>query len=665
MSAFHNNILAGASGAGGAEAATYVDDVFSIFTYEGTSATRSINNGIDLDGEGGLVWIKARDQVKSHIFTDTERGVNKYIRSDSSDAEQTNSSFVTAFNSNGFSLGDGTSVNGNFANPKDYVSWTFRKAPGFFDVVTYTGNGTAGRTVSHNLGSVPGAIWVKELGVGDSWGCYHRSLGNTKAMFLNGTGTPTTNGTPWNNTDPTSTEFTVGSDNQFNGSGRSYVAYIFAHDDQSFGTNSDEAIIKCGSYTGTGTSSSSVGPEIDLGFEPQWLLVRNYTSAFSPSWIMEDVMRGFNDGQRHSILANTSGTELSFTDSCLTPTPTGFKVLGDNYQYGKSGNSYIYIAIRRPHKPPAAGTDVFKAIERTGNETATTVTGVGFPLDLLMVKRSDGGGYPFATVDRLRGALPILRTDTTAAEVTNTSDAITGLDSNDGFKLGANTGSGTYQYLINGSNYTFINYSFRRAPGFFDIVAYSGTGADQTVNHNLGVTPELMILKARSTSTAWRVFYKDGSTEKNLQLSTTGLAGSIPGSHPWSPSVTTFRADQYFSLSQSGQDFIAYAFATLAGISKVGLFSGTGSDVDVDCGFTAGARFVLIKRTDSSGDWYLYDTVRGIVSGNDPYLLLNKDDSEVTNTDYIDPLNSGFTVTSSAPAALNASGGTYLFLAIA
>jgi len=106
-------------------------------------------------------------------------------------------------------------------------------------------------------------------------------------------------------------------------------------------------------------------------------------------------------------------------------------------------------------------------------------------------------------------------------------------------------------------------------------------------------------------------------------------------------------------------------FATVPGISKVGSYSGTGSNVDVDCGFTSGARFVLVKRTDSTGDWYVWDSARGIVAGNDGYLLLNSNAAEVTSTDYIDPLSSGFTITSTAPAALNASGGSYLFLAIA
>jgi len=102
----------------------------------------------------------------------------------------------------------------------------------------------------------------------------------------------------------------------------------------------------------------------------------------------------------------------------------------------------------------------------------------------------------------------------------------------------------------------------------------------------------------------------------------------------------------------------------LAGVSKVGKYIGTGTTLSVDCGFSTGARFILIKRQ-GTGGWYVWDTARGIIAGSDPYLLLNSTAAEVTGTDYIQPLASGFTVTSSAPAALNASGGSYLFLAIA
>ena len=118
-------------------------------------------------------------------------------------------------------------------------------------------------------------------------------------------------------------------------------------------------------------------------------------------------------------------------------------------------------------------------------------------------------------------------------------------------------------------------------------------------------------------------------------------------------------------MNASGGTYVLYLFATLAGVSKVGSYTGTAADLNVDCGFTAGARFILIKRTDSTGDWYYWDSARGISAGNDPYLLLNSTAAEVTGTDYIDPLSAGFTVTSTAPAGLNANGGSYIFLSIA
>ncbi len=106
-------------------------------------------------------------------------------------------------------------------------------------------------------------------------------------------------------------------------------------------------------------------------------------------------------------------------------------------------------------------------------------------------------------------------------------------------------------------------------------------------------------------------------------------------------------------------------FATCAGVSKVGSYTGTGTTKQIDCGFTAGARFVLIKRTDSTGAWYVWDTARGIIAGNDPYLLLNSTAAEVTNTDYIDTYSAGFEISSTAPSAINANGGSFIFLAIA
>ena len=636
---------AGAAGAG----EVYVDDVFSTFLYEGTGSAQTINNGIDLSGKGGLVWVKSRDNTSGysgsntyHGLFDTERGALRalYSNATSVEAVATGTQDLYQFNNNGFNIGTNFNVDLNYAAGSKYVSWTFRKAPGAFDVVTWSGDSNSGRNIAHNLGSKPGCIMIKSTSGAGDWIVYHQSLGATKNLRLNKTDAAQTASWAFVDTEPTSTHFTVGNDTLVNLTGQTYVAYIFAHDDQSFGAAGNEAIIKCESYSGNG---SAAGPAINLGFEPQFVFIKN-TSA-SGAWKMFDIMRGsvFN-GEDLSLSANEVTTEVANVNF-LDLTSTGFQLKSISADVNQNGSNYIYIAIRRPHKPPTAGTDVFLPAASAGFSSDITT---GFPVDVaFQLSRTSGSK---ALVTRLTGKNS-LETRLTGAESVNATNAW--YESNT--KL-LNTGL----FSADGAFHLF-----KRAPGFMDVVGYSGTGSDQVVNHGLGVTPELMIAKARSTSTAWRVFYKDSGTEKNLQLSGVNAAGNISASHPWSPTATTFRADQYFSLSASGHTFVAYLFATLPGISKVGLYTGTGNAIDVDCGFSSGARYLLIKRTDSNGDWYVWDTARGIVSGNDPYLLLNDSAGDVTNTDYIDPLNSGFTVTSSAPAGLNASGGTYMFLAIA
>lgn len=185
----------------------------------------------------------------------------------------------------------------------------------------------------------------------------------------------------------------------------------------------------------------------------------------------------------------------------------------------------------------------------------------------------------------------------------------------------------------------------RRAPGFLDIVAYTGDGvAGKEVKHNLGVEPEMIIAKSRATPDQggidgyWLVYHKDNSNNQSLFLNT---SDSKMGDASWyntTPTASNFNVDNYNNFS--GKDYISYLFASLPGVSKVGSYIGTGTDQVIDCAFTNGARFVLIKRTDSAGDWYLWDSARGITAGNDPYVLLNRVSVEVATTDYIDPDNS-------------------------
>jgi hypothetical protein len=227
----------------------------------------------------------------------------------------------------------------------------------------------------------------------------------------------------------------------------------------------------------------------------------------------------------------------------------------------------------------------------------------------------------------------------------------------------SSSGGGGY---LNKTSTKYVSHNFRRAPGFFDAVCYTGTGSARTVTHNLGVAPELMITKCRSTTSNWRMYHKDVGNTKSLRLNETAAAST--SSEFWNdttPTSSVFTLGIHVDLNTSSQTYAAYLFASCSGVSKVGSYTGTGTTLSVDCGFTNGARFVLIKRTDSTGDWYVWDTARGIVSGNDPFLLLNSTAAEDTSTDYIDPLSSGFQISSTAPAAINANGGSYIYLAIA
>jgi len=638
----------------------YIEDVFSTYLYTGNGSTQTITNGIDLSTKGGLVWIKARTNTSggatSHALVDSVRGTSKWLSSNATSAEATNANLVTGFTTSGFSVGN----TAYFANENTipYVSWTFREQPKFFDIVTYTGNGTAGRTIAHNLGSVPGCIIVKQTSAsGQDWMVYHRSLATNDYILLNSTGAASTY--PYISS-PTSTTFTVESAAPVNANGATYVAYIFAHDAGGFGLTGTDNVISCGSFTATGGNV-----EVNLGYEPQWVLVKNASSA--ENWRLLDNMRGISTSDTPWLFPNTSGAETS-NSNWNSLTATGINFLG----WGSSGNTYIYIAIRRgPMKVPTVGTSVFTPIARTGNGTATTISGAQTVVDAVIdaQRLHVTSGDTFAW-DRLRGANNYVITNGTSAEnaaAGATTNSLTGFDVMNGFRVGSDSIA-----AINSNSRTYINWIFSRAPSFFDEVCYTGTGVDLTVNHNLGVVPEWVIIKNRSRAGVnWSgAYFANPSEYYDVRLNQ-DIGRSLTTMGPLGPtlisnSTTTFGVyGGATTVNFSGDTYVAYLFATCPGVSKVGTYTGTATTLQIDCGFTAGSRFVLIKRTDSTGDWYVWDSARGIVAGNDPYLLLNSSDAEVTGTDYVDTYNAGFEISSTAPAGINANGGTYIFLAIA
>jgi hypothetical protein len=660
------NSNASSADAGGAD---YIEDVFSTWLYTGNGSTQTITNGVDLSTKGGLVWAKPRSSATSHCLIDTARGTGKIIYSDATAAQATDANALTAFNTTGYSMGGSGQTNSSGVT---YASWTFRKQPKFFDVVTYTGNGTAGRQIAHSLGSTPGFLVVKRTDSTSNWSTWHTSIPNAYMSLDTTNPQNTDNGVLWGNgsthIDPTSTVFTVSSNAQVNASGGTYVAYLFAHNAGGFGLTGTDNVISCGSYTGTG----GAGNNITLGYEPQWVLVKNATTA-GWDWYTADNMRGFvatpaSPTFTKTLSPNTSGAESDQT--AISPTATGFVLNSGAGSFNASGNTYIYIAIRRgPMKVPTDGTEVFSP--NLSNAVSGTAVTTGFPLDLQIVgcRPNYGLSVSNAFMDRLRGVSTtstqvgnFLAATSTDAEVTNASTFRT---------LGwGNTGYNQDTYLSGAG--AGIYWNFRRAPGFFDEVCYTGTGSTLLVNHNLGVPPELIITKRRNaTSTlGWIVsslyWYASLPWDRNGRLNqTNGLTGGgiyIPaGSH----SATQYPVDAYVDVNDAGGTYVSYLFATCPGVSKVGLYTGTGTTQQINCGFTAGSRFVMIKRADDTGDWYVWDSARGIVAGNDPYLLLNSTAAEVTSTDYVDTYSAGFELTATAPAAINASGGSYVFLAIA
>jgi hypothetical protein len=310
------------------------------------------------------------------------------------------------------------------------------------------------------------------------------------------------------------------------------------------------------------------------------------------------------------------------------------------------------MAIRRPNKPPTTGTQVYNP-----SIAASGYVNTGFPVDAqFQGYRLGSGGFP-AVVDRLRGisttniaASANSITTSSAAAETNTNTSTQGWDNSGYTALQANA----------------INWNFARAPGFFDEVCYTGTGTTgQTYNHNLTVVPELMIVKSRSVASSWYVYSSTIGNTNTLVLNSTAATAVRNVWGNTSPTSTVFSVGVNGNgTNNPSATYVAYLFATLAGISKVGSYTGNGTSQNIECGFAAGARFFLVKATSTTGSWWVWDSARGITAGNDPALQLNSTAAEITTADAVDPYAAGITVNQEATCSINASGVSYVYLAI-
>ena len=353
---------------------------------------------------------------------------------------------------------------------------------------------------------------------------------------------------------------------------------------------------------------------------------------------MFDTMRGMIvDGNDAYIRCDTAADENDGS-SFIEPTSTGF-----NIENLGTAQDFIYIAIRRPFKPPEAATDVFALDTYTGSSTLPFEA--PFAPDLAFIKKQTSSSDWFWS-DRHRGG-NALSSNNTSAESAGSA-----------YKL-------QFRGAFSSSWTDYNGYMFKRAPGFFDVVTYEGNGqSNRQISHNLGAVPQLIIVKQRNATRSWGVYSAVTGTGKFLKLEGSDAAITQSGVFDTAPTSSIFTVETNTYVNINNGNYVAYLFGSLDGISKVGSYSGSSYSVNVDCGFTNGARFVMIKRTDTTGSWVVFDTQIGIVSGNDPYFQLNTNDAYVTNYDAIDYLASGFTI-NSGNGNYNTNGGNYIFLAIA
>ena len=335
---------------------TSINDPSAYFQTVLYTGNGSNGHAITFNGNSNLqpdwLWGKERSQASNHNAFDTNRGLDKRITPDQADGENTDSTTVTSFNTNGFTLGSSNNINENGVTT---VAWCWKANGGTtasnssgnitstvqanttagFSIVTYSGNGNSGATVGHGLGVVPNFIIIKNRSETKDWAVYHSantSAPQTDALFLNLTDATIDNTGYWNDTAPTSSIITVGDNTKVNSSGQQHVAYCFTE---------KQGYSKFGSYTGNGNAD---GTFVNLGFKPAWVMIK--VTSRAGDWIIVDDARSTSNviddylrpNENNAEVVGSGATKIDFLSN-------GFKCRSTGYVVNESSASYIYMAF--------------------------------------------------------------------------------------------------------------------------------------------------------------------------------------------------------------------------------------------------------------------------------------------------------------------------------
>ena len=422
-----------------------------------------------------------------------------------------------------------------------------------------------------------------------------------------------------------------------------------------FGENKDQNLVSCGSYTGTGSATNK---EIHLGWEPQWLIIKRTSGE---DWLLLDSMRGIHSGGLNDVdlLVNGNRAEAQ-TRTWIELTGQGFKIKESHDQINGLGDPYVYIAIRRSdgkvQKPVTTATTVFNIDTGNGSSTAPAFDST-FPVDMRIGKNISSShdwylGTRFMYQKHVR--------------LNQTGGDTSGSWSKFDYSLGE------------GANWdsNYQGYMWRRTAGF-DVVSYTGNGSNVHGNnshaHGLGQIPEMIWIKTRSGGTY------SGTT--HWTMSHKGLNG---GTNPWQYTMSinnswaetatsnfgnTAPTSSHFYVGDPGNgrsndnnsEYIALLFSSVAGISKVGSYSGSNSNVTLDLGFSP--RYMFIKQVNGTHVWMIFDHLRGMGTGNVPHLHFNNDAASVSDRDWLDPITDGVVINTSIGSECNSSGNSYIYYA--
>ena len=642
---------------------------FNVVTWTGNGSSQSIT-GVGFQPD--WVWGKERSNTSSNELLDTTRGATNYISTNLTNAQGTSGQGLQSFDADGFTVGNDGAWN---QNGETYVAWCWKANGGTtssntdgsitstvqantkagFSIVKYTGDGTSGSTVGHNLGITPEVVIYKRIDASASWIFKSTLLNTDDYLAVNLTDQVfSDSGVFWNGTAPTSTVFTLGNSASVNASSGDYIAYCFTP---------KAGYSKFGSYTGNGSTN---GPIVNTGFEPAFLMTKQTNTT--SNWVIVDNKRSTTNPRNKGLRPNTTDSESTVGDNMVVDFLTNGFQLKQTSGANDNGGTFIYIAFGSDASAAPALPNSFTTNLYTGN-SGTQILGTGFQPSLVWIKDRSATRDHNLT-DSVRGVThPIYMT--TGAQLTN-STFLTSFNT-DGFSLGNQAASNenledfvAWSWKANiipsintdGDTQTIV--SANSAAGF-SIASYTGTGSVQTVGHGLSAAPELIILKKISNTQNWNTGSDEiGWTKYFDGPNTNGAAGTE--TTVWNdtaPTSTVVTLGGSNNTNANGENYIMYAWQSIAGFSKMGSYTGNGSTQSIT-GLGFQPSWLLIKNMDSARGWQMFDSSRGA----NQLLFANSnsaESSESAGTSLSSFDSDGFTVGSGN--GVNESGDTLLYMA--